>query len=83
MRPSLILPDDVKPKGFQIKKQPVQKYVAIHIERPYDNPFVTIPGAYRTLFDFMRTNGLERVEHEVIPCFETEGEGMDVYIAYK
>ena len=34
-----------------------------------------------TLGDYMRTNGLVRVENEVIPCFETDGEGMDVYIA--
>ena len=47
------------------------------------NPFVTIPGAYHTLFDFMRTNGLERVDNGVIPCFETDGESMDVYIACK
>ena len=60
-----------------------EEYVAIHIERPYDNPFVTIPGAYHTLFDFMRTNGLEQADNEVIPCFETDGESMDVYIACK
>ena len=29
----------------------------------------------------MRTNGLDRAENEVIPCYETDGEGMDVYIA--
>ena len=80
---ALILPDTVKPEGYQIKEQGTHKYVAIHIERPYDNPFVTIPGAYHTLFDFMRTNGLERVENEVIPCFETDGESMDVYLACK
>jgi hypothetical protein len=28
---------------------------------------------------YMRTNGLERVDDEVIPCFETDGESMDVY----
>ena len=80
---ALILPDEVKPDEVEIRKQSAHKYVAIHIERPYDNPFVTIPGAYHTLFDFMRTNGLERVDNEVIPCFETDGESMDVYIACK
>ena len=80
---ALILPDEVKPEGYQIKKQAAHKYVVIHIERPYDNPFVTIPGAYHTLFDFMRTNGLERMDNEVIPCFETVGESMDVYMACK
>ena len=78
---ALILPDEVIPEGYQIKKQSAQKYAAIHMERPYDNPFVTIPGAYHTLFDFMRTNGLERVDNNVIPCFETDGESMDVFIA--
>ena len=78
---ALILPDGVKPEGYQIKEQAAHKYVAIHIERPFDNPFVTIPGAYHTLFDYMRTNGLERVDNEVIPSFETDGESMDVYIA--
>jgi len=80
---ALILPDSAKLEGYQIKEQPAQKYVAIHIDRPFENPFVTIPGAYHTLFDFMRTNGLERVESGVIPCFETDGESMDVYIACK
>ena len=28
-------------------------------------------------------NGLERVDNGVIPCFETDGESMDVYIACK
>ena len=78
---ALILPERVKPEGYRIREQHAHKYAAIHIERPYDNPFVTIPGAYQTLFDFMRTNGLERVDDEVIPCFETDGESMDVYIA--
>ena len=43
----------------------------------------TIPGAYHTLGDYMRTNGLVHVEDEVIPCFETAGESMDVYLACK
>lgn len=80
---ALILPNEIKPEGYQLKNQAAHKYAAIHIERPYDNPFVTIPGAYHTLFDFMRTNGLERVESGVIPCYETDGESMDVYIACK
>lgn len=78
-----ILPDGVNPNGLAIKEQAAQKYVAIHIERPFENPFVTIPGAYHTLNDYMRTNGLEHVEKGVIPCFETDGESMDVYIACK
>ena len=76
-----ILPDGLIPEGPEVKEQPAHRYAAIHIERPFDNPFVTIPGAYHTLGDFMRTNGLAYVENEVIPCFETDGESMDVYMA--
>ena len=78
-----VLPDGVTPEGLQVKEQPGHKYVAIHIDRPFDDPFVTIPGAYGTLNDYMRTNGLEHEENGVIPCFETDGESMDVYIAIK
>lgn len=78
-----IVPEGIHPEGLEIKEQKNHKYVAIHIDKPFDNPFVTIPGAYRTLDDFMRTNGLVHVENEVIPCFETDGESMDVYIACK
>lgn len=78
-----ILPEEITPKELEIKEQTEHKYVAIHIDRPFDNPFVTIPGAYHTLNDYMRTNGLVHVENEVIPCFETDGESMDVYIACK
>ena len=78
-----ILPEGITPKELEIKEQTEHKYVAIHIDRPFDNPFVTIPVAYHTLNDYMRTNGLVHVENEVIPCFETDGESMDVYIACK
>ena len=80
---ALILPDGIKPDGMEIKNQPASQYAAIHIDRPFDNPFVTIPGAYHTLDDYMRTNGLIHVEDGVIPYFETDGENMDVYIACK
>ena len=78
-----ILPEGINPEGLEVKEQPKHKYAAIHIDHPFDNPFVTIPGAYHTLGDFMRTNGLKYVENEVIPSFETDGEGMDVYMACK
>ena len=78
-----ILPEGLNPEGLEVKEQPAHRYAAIHIEHPFDNPFVTIPGAYHTLGDFMRTNGLVYVENEVIPCFETEGESMDVFMAFK
>ena len=78
---ALILPDGVNPSGYQVKEQPSHTYAAIHVDRPFDNPFVTIPGAYHTLGDFMRTNGLVQVKEGVIPCFETDGGSMDIYIA--
>ena len=78
-----ILPDGLNPEGLEVKEQARHRYAAIHIERPFDNPFSTIPGAYHTLGDYMRTNGLVHVENEVIPCFETDGESMDVYMACK
>ena len=78
-----ILPDGLIPEELEVKEQPAHRYAAIHIERPFDNPFVTIPGAYHTLGDYMRINGLVHVENEVIPCFETDGESMDVYMACK
>ncbi len=78
-----ILPEGFIPEGLEIKAQAAQKYAAIHIEKPFDDPFSTIPGAYHTLGDYMRTNGLKHVEKEIIPCFETDGESMDVYMACK
>ena len=78
-----ILPDGLVPEGLEVKEQSAHRYAAIHIEHPFDDPFVTIPGAYHTLGDYMRTNGLVYVENEVIPCFETGGESMDVYMACK
>ena len=53
-----ILPEGMNPEGLDIKKQAAHRYAAIHIEQPFDNPFSTIPGAYHTLGDYMRTNGL-------------------------
>lgn len=76
-----ILPEGLVPEGHEIKEQPKHRYAAIHIERPFDNPFVTIPGAYQTLNEYMKVNGLVHVEDGVLPCFETDGESMDIYIA--
>lgn len=76
-----IVPEGINPEGLEIKEQPKHRYAAIHIERPFDNPFVTIPGAYQTLDYYMRINGLVHNDEGVIPCFETDGESMDIYIA--
>lgn len=76
-----ILPDDITPSGLEIRKQEAQRYAAVHIERPFDNPFVAIPGGYKTIDEYMRINGLVHVQEGIIPCFETYGESMDIYIA--
>ena len=76
-----ILPDGVNPSNLEIHEQAAHRYAAIHIETPYGNPFVSIPNAYKTLMEYMRVNGLEHTEKDVIPCFETDGESMDIYIA--
>lgn len=78
-----ILPEGLSPKDREIFSQQEHKYAAIHIERPFENPFTDIPNAYKTLGDYMRLNGLVNVSKDVIPCFETDGDTMDVYIACK
>lgn len=78
---ALVLPDGVAAEESAVKEQPAHRYAAVHIDRPFDDPFSTIPGAYGTLRDCMRTNGLEHDAERIIPCFETDGESMDVYIA--
>lgn len=81
--PEELATSEVEGEGVVVKEQKAHKYVAIHIDRPFDDPFITIPGAYKTLEDYMRTNGLVYDDEGVIPCFETDGESMDVYIACK
>ena len=76
-----ILPDGVTPPDLEIYEQAAHRYAAIHIEIPFENPFETIPNGYKTLIEYMHVNGLEHTEKNVIPCFETEGESMDIYIA--
>lgn len=76
-----VLPVEIQPEGLEIKVQPKHRYAAVHVEKPFENPFVTIPSAYQTLDSFMRVNGLVHTESGVIPCYETNGESMDIYIA--
>lgn len=78
-----IVPDGVVPSDIEIHEQAAHRYAAIHIDNPFENPFVTIPNAYKILKEYMRVNSLEHTEKDVIPCFETDGESMDVYIACK
>lgn len=76
-----VLPENITPEGLEVIEQSSHSYAAIHIERPFDNPFVTIPNGYKTIDEYMKINGLKHVWEGVIPCFETDGESMDIYIA--
>ena len=78
-----ILPDGIIPPDMEIYEQADHRYAAVHIGAPFGNPFVTIPNAYKTLMEYMRVNALEHTEKDVIPCFETDGDSMDIYIACK
>lgn len=76
-----ILPENVTPSDCEIHEQSAHKYAAIHIEKSFENPFVIIPNAYKALMEYMKVNGLEHTDNGVIPCFETDGDSMDIYIA--
>lgn len=76
-----ILPENITSDGLEIREQKTQKYAAIHIEKPFENPFVSIPNAYKTIDEYMKITGLKHIWEGVIPCFETAGESMDIYIA--
>lgn len=76
-----VLPKGLTPPDVEIHRQEDHKYAAITILSPFDDPFVTIPNAYKTLLEYMRLNRLEHGGKDVIPCFETDGKEMNVYIA--
>lgn len=76
-----ILPKEIEPNDLEICEQAAHKYAAIHIEKSFENPFVIIPNAYKTLMEYMTVNGLKQTWENVIPCFETDGDTMDIYIA--
>lgn len=76
-----VLPDGLTPLGVEVTEQKTHLYAAIHIPKPFQTPFVSIPGAYRSLMAYMRINGLKSVQKDVIPNFATIGDAMDVYIA--
>ncbi|MCM1276627.1 MAG: helix-turn-helix domain-containing protein [Lachnospiraceae bacterium] len=78
-----ILPKGITPPDIEIHEQRAHKYAALHIEKAFENPFVVIPNGYKALWEYMQVNGLEHMSKDVIPCFETDGESMDIYIACK
>lgn len=73
-----------KPEVFH---QEDQAYIAITIRDPMQQPFRTIPNAYKILMTHMKINGIQhRQSEKIIECFEKEyvKDGisyMDVYIA--
>ena len=83
---ALILPDGVTPEG-EACSQGRQKYIAITITGAHEDPFRVIPGGYRMLMTYMKTNGIRHLQDpSVIACFEREymKDGvpcMDVFIA--
>jgi len=76
-----ILPEGFVPPDLEIHEQAEHRYAAVHIEKPFENPFVIIPNGHKTVREYMRVNGLEHTKKGVIPCFETDGDTMDIYIA--
>jgi transcriptional regulator with XRE-family HTH domain len=87
-----ILPEGVGlPEGLAVHRQECQKYAVITICSPFNDPFRTIPNAYKTLMAYMQVNGmahLDEKEKNIIGCYEKEYERdgetyMDIYIAVK
>lgn len=86
---ALVLEKESIPADFcgEMVRQEAHKYIAITIRQPFVAPFHLIPNAYKTLFTYMRANGIkEKKDAQVIGCFEKEysvdgTDYMDVYIA--
>ncbi len=77
-----ILPEGVEPPNMEIFTQKPHKYAAITLGDPFTDPFVTIPNGYKALMEYMQVNGLKHCEEDgVLPCFETDGDIMHIYIA--
>lgn len=83
---ALILPDGIAPEG-EICSQGKQKYAAITVRGCNEDPFRIIPGGYKMLMTYMKTNGIRHLQDpSVIGCFEKEYmDGgvpcMDIFIA--
>ncbi len=86
-----LLPEGFMPSApdAEVFRQPPQKYAAITIDGPFQEPFRVIPNAYKTLMEYMAVNKLEHKEHkDILSCFEREyrqdgREFMDIFIAVK
>lgn len=84
-----ILPEnqEISTDGAEVVYQNSNKYAVITIKNPFNNPFNTIPNAYKTLMTYMQINNIKHKENkDVVGCFEKEyvKDGityMDVYIA--
>lgn len=86
---ALVLKDNVEAEDIdaEVNYQEKQKYIAITIKQPSTAPFRLIPNAYKILFTYIKTNGMNEKHHKtIISCFEKEYvidgvDYMDVYIA--
>lgn len=83
--PELSLPNE----AGEIFTQKRQRYAVITVKGGFDEPFVVIPNAYKTLMLYMKVNGIEPMEgKDLLSCYEKEYEEdgqwrMDIYIAVK
>ena len=55
----------ITPVDIDIFEQKQHKYAAIHIENPFENPFVIIPGAYKTLMDYINEYLLKAQDDQI------------------
>jgi len=84
-----ILPDDFvsKCKDVEIVAQDKAEYAVITITKPFRDPFVLIPNAYKTIHSYLKVNGIKQNKDErILSCFEKvyqkdAVEYMDIFIS--
>lgn len=82
-----ILPEGYDFTCTEIQQQNAQKYAVLTIADPFNQPFVSIPNAFKTLLRYMEANDLtHKMTKDIIDNFERvyEKDGMtfmDIHIA--
>lgn len=82
-----ILPEGYDFTCTEIQQQKAQKYAVLTITDPFNQPFVSIPNAFKTLLRYMEVNNLtHNMTKDIIDNFERvyEKDGMtfmDIHIA--
>lgn len=84
-----ILPDGFvsKQNDVEIAAQEKAAYAVITITRPFRDPFVLIPNAYKTIHSYLKVNGIKQNKNEnILACFEKvyQKDGvdyMDIFIS--